>query len=244
MEHLHQLWITGIFNNHLAGPADWLLSSLGLAHDAARPWSDWMSCEILVAAFVLVFFGIMRSRLSVDRPGALQHTLELTYEFIHAQAEEAVGHDGPKYIAFFGTIFLFILLLNLIGLIPGFDSPTMYSMVPLGFAIATFIFYHSVGIKTHGFGYIKQFMGPMLWLAPLMLPIEIISHLARPLSLTLRLFANMFAGEQVFLTFIMLTKLVIPAIFIGLHLFVSLLQAYIFMLLAMIYVGGAVAHEH
>jgi F-type H+-transporting ATPase subunit a len=84
----------------------------------------------------------------------------------------------------------------------------------------------------------------MLWLAPLMLPIEIISHFARPLSLTVRLFANMFAGEQVYLTFISLTKLIIPAIFIGLHLFVSLLQAYIFTLLAMIYVGGAVSHEH
>jgi F-type H+-transporting ATPase subunit a len=244
MEELHQLWITRIFNDHLAGPADSVLNALGLAHNPARPWSDWMVCEILVVAFILVFFGIMRTRLSVDKPGALQHTLELTYEFIHAQAEEAAGHDGPKYISFFGTIFLFILFLNCIGLIPGFDSPTMYSMVPLGFAIATFIFYNAAGIKAHGFGYIKQFLGPMLWLAPLMLPIEIISHLARPLSLTLRLFANMFAGEQVYLTFIALTKLIIPAIFVGLHLFVSLLQAYIFMLLAMIYVGGAISHEH
>jgi F-type H+-transporting ATPase subunit a len=244
MEHLHQLWITRIFNEHLAGPANWLLGSLHLAHNSARPWADWMTCEILVAAFVLVFFGIMRSRLSVDKPGTLQHTLELTYEFIHAQAEEAVGHDGPKYIAFFGTIFLFILFLNVIGLIPGFDSPTMYPMVPLGFALATLFFYNAVGIKEHGFGYVKQFMGPMLWLAPLMIPIEILSHLARPLSLTLRLFANMFAGEQVYLTFIMLTKLVIPAVFLCLHLFVSLLQAYIFMLLAMIYVGEAVSHEH
>lgn len=240
----HQLWITRIFNDHLAGPANWLLGSLRLAHNSARPWSDWLVCEILVVAFVLVFFAWLRTRLSVDKPGGIQHVMELTYEFVYAQAEEAVGHDGPKYIAFFGTIFLFILFLNLIGLIPGFDSPTMYSMVPLGFAVATFIFYNSAGIKTHGFGYIKQFMGPMILLTPLMLPIEIFSHFARPLSLTLRLYANMFAGEQVYLTFIMLTKLVVPVVFIFLHLFVSLLQAYIFMLLAMVYVSGAVAHEH
>jgi len=111
-------------------------------------------------------------------------------------------------------------------------------------AIATFFFYHATGLKEHGGGYIKQFLGPMLALAPLMLIIEIISHFARPLSLTVRLYANMFAGEKVFLTFLSLTKLLIPVIFIGLHLFVGILQSYIFMMLAMVYVGGAVSHEH
>jgi len=203
-----------------------------------------MVCEILVVLFVLVFFGVLRSRLSVDSPGKVQHTMELTYEFIHAQAEEVVGPLGSRYMAFFGTLFLFILFMNLIGLIPGFESPTMYHMVPFGMAVATFIFYHATGLKEHKAGYIRQFLGPMLWLAPLMLLIEIISHTARMLSLTVRLFANMFAGEQVYLTFIALTKVVVPVAFIGLHLFVSLLQAYIFMVLAMVYVGGAISHEH
>ncbi len=166
--------------------------------------------------------------------------LELTYEFFHASAEEVVGHDGPKYLAFFGTIFIFILFMNLIGLIPGFDSPTMYPMVPLGLGRCDVrllsLHRHQASTAPE---YIKQFMGPMLALAPLMLPIEIISHFARPLSLTVRLCANMFAGEQVYLTFLTLTKIIIPVIFIGLHLFVSFLQAYIFMLLAMVYVGGA-----
>lgn len=241
----HELWITALFNRALAGPANALLNAIHFpAHDPRNPWTDWMVCEILVVLFVLVFFGVLRSRLSVDRPGKIQHSFELVYEFVHASAEEVVGHDGSKYIAFFGTIFLFILFLNLIGLIPGFDSPTMYPMVPLGFAVSTFIFYHATGMRAHGFGYIKQFLGPFWWLAFLMLPIEIISHFARPLSLTVRLFANMFAGEQVYLTFIALTKVIIPVVFIGLHLFVSFLQAYIFMLLAMVYVGGAVSHEH
>jgi F-type H+-transporting ATPase subunit a len=240
----HQLWITRIFNHNLAGPANALLDALHLPHNARRPWSDWLVCEILVVLFMLVFFGWVRGRLSVDRPGKVQHTLELTYEFFYASADEIVGHNGPRYLPFFGTIFLFILLMNAIGLIPGFDSPTMYPMVPLGMAVSVIFFYHATGIREHGFGYIKQFLGPMLWLAPLMLPIEIISHFARPLSLTVRLFANMFAGEQVYLTFIALTKVLIPVIFIGLHLFVSFVQAYIFMLLAMVYVGGAVSHEH
>jgi F-type H+-transporting ATPase subunit a len=241
----HELWVTALFNRYLSAPANSLLNAVHFpARDPANPWSDWTVCEILVVLFVLVFFAIARTRLSVDRPGKLQHTLEVTYEFLHAQAEEVIGHEGPKYMAFFGTMFFFILFMNLVGLIPGFDSPTMYPVVPLGMAVATFLFYHAVGVKSNGLGYIRQFLGPIWWLAFLMLPIEILSHFARPLSLTVRLFANMFAGEQVYLTFISLTKLIIPAIFIGLHLFVSLLQAYIFTLLAMIYVGNAVSHEH
>ena len=241
----HELWITAIFNHSLAGPANALLNAVRHpAPDAANPWSDWMVCEILVVLFMVALFGFLRGRLSVDQPGKLQHVFELIYEFFHASAEEVVGHDGPQYVAFFGTIFLFILFMNLIGLIPGFDSPTMYPMVPLGLAVVTFLFYHGTGLRAHGAGYIKQFLGPFLLLIPLMLPIEIISHFARPLSLTVRLWANMFAGEQVYLTFISLTKVVIPVVFFGLHLFVGFLQAYIFMLLAMVYVGGAVSHEH
>src|SRR5581483_104403 len=192
----HELWITQLFNHYFAGPANWLLNAVhSPAQDQGRPWSDWMVCEILVVLFVLVFFGLLRGRLSVDSPGKVQHTMELTYEFIHAQAEEVVGPLGSRYMAFFGTLFLFILFMNLIGLIRGFESPTMYHMVPFGMAVATFIFYHATGLKEHKAGYIRQFLGPMLWLAPLMLLIEIISHTARMLSLTVRLFANMFAGE-------------------------------------------------
>lgn len=244
MHPVHELWITRLVNDWLAGPANWLLGAIGVAHDPKHPWSDWMVCEILVVIFVLVFFGYMRRRLSVDKPGALQHTLELTYAFFHSQTIEAGGEASLKYLPFFGTIFFLVLFLNMIGLIPGFNSPTMYAMVPLGFAVTTFIFYNALGIKKHKFGYIKQFAGPIPALIFLMLPIEVFSHFARILSLTARLFANMVAGEQVYLTFIALTKVFIPAIFVGLHLFVSLLQAYIFMLLAMVYVGGALSEEH
>jgi F-type H+-transporting ATPase subunit a len=227
----HELWITSLFNRVLPVPGGY-------------HWSNWFVCEILVVLFILVFFGLLKGRLSVDKPGKIQHSFELVYEFVHASAEEVVGHGGGKYVAFFGTIFLFILLMNVLGLIPGFVSPTASPQVPLGLAVVTFIFYHATGLRAHGGGYIKQFLGPMLFLVWLMLPIELVSHSARPLSLTVRLWANMFAGDEVYLTFLGLTKLIIPVIFLGLHLFVSLLQAYIFMLLAMVYVGGAVSHEH
>jgi F-type H+-transporting ATPase subunit a len=242
----HELWITALFNRLLAGPANALLNAIGLpSADAAHPWSNWLVCEILVVLFVLAFFGWLKGCLSATNPGKAQHTFEVIYEFVHASAEEIVGHGGAKYTAFFGTLFLFILFMNLIGIIPGFEAPTMgTAAVPLGLAVTTFLFYHGAGLRANGAGYIKQFLGPMLILAPLMLPIEIISHFARPLSLTVRLWANMFAGEQVYLTFVALTKVIFPVIFIGLHLFVSILQAYIFMLLAMVYVGGAVSHEH
>lgn len=241
----HELPITALLNDYLAAPAAALLDLVHYPNaNPARPWSDWMACEVLTVVIMVALFGYLRGRLSVENPGKTQHIFELAYEFFTASTEEVAGHEALKYVPFFGTIFLFILFLNLLGLIPFFESPTMYPMVPLGFAVATFIFYNFAGVREHGAGYVKQFLGPFWWLAWLMLPIELISHFARPLSLTVRLFANMFAGEQVYLTFIALTKVVIPVVFIGLHFFVGFLQAYIFMLLAMVYVGGAVSHEH
>ena len=132
----------------------------------------------------------------------------------------------------------------MLGIIPTFESPTMNAAVPAGLAICTFAYFNGTGLRANGIGYLKHFVGPVVLLAPLMIPIEIMGTLARPLSLTIRLYANMFAGEQVTLAFLGLTYLVIPVIFMALHVFVSLLQAYIFTLLTMIYVSGSTAHEH
>jgi F-type H+-transporting ATPase subunit a len=241
-----ELWISIPFNKFLAGPANACLNALGRrAADPAHPWADWLTIEIAVVLFIILLFAFLRTRLSVDKPGKLQHCFELLYEFLRAQAEEVVGHGSKRFLAYFGTIFIFVLFMNLVGVIPTLESPTMFVIVPFGLAVATFIYYHSAGLRVHGVGgYVKQFFGPIIWLAPVMFPIEIISHFARPLSLTVRLYANMFAGEQVTNTFLHLTYFVIPVAFMGLHIFVSFLQAYIFALLAMIYVGGAVAQEH
>jgi len=239
-----ELWLTKIFNDHLAGLGN---AALGLVRmpPQPRPWANFVVMEILVAAIIVVLFAVLRPRLSSDHPGKLQHTFELIYNFLHGQSEEQVGHHGPHFIGYFGTIFIFILFMNLIGVVPGFESPTMSPAVPLGCAVATFLYYNMQGIRANGPGkYMAHFAGPLPAMAPLMVPIELISHLARPLSLTIRLYANMYAGEQVTLVFLSLTYFLVPAVFMGLHVFVSLLQAYIFMLLTMMYVAGAVAHDH
>jgi F-type H+-transporting ATPase subunit a len=239
-----ELWVTKIFNDFLAAPANAVLGVVGM-HAQPRPWADFIVMQILVVALLMVVFALLRTRLSADRPGNLQHTFELVYEFVKGQAEDQVGHAAHRYLAFFGTIFLFILTSNLIGLVPCFESPTMSASVTAGCAMATFVYYNLVGVIAQGpLRYLAHFCGPLWWLAPLMFPIEIISHLARLLSLTVRLYANMFAGEQVTLVFLNLTKFAVPVIFMGLHIFVGVVQAYIFMLLAMVYVGGAVAHDH
>jgi F-type H+-transporting ATPase subunit a len=239
-----ELWITKIFNDRLANLGNAALHLVGMPSQP-RPWANFVVMELVVALIIVVVFALLRPRLSPDKPGKLQHTFELIYDFLHGQSEEQVGHSGPHYLGFFGTIFIFILFMNLIGVIPGFESPTMSPAVPLGCAVATFLYYNAVGIRANGpIRYMKHFTGPLPLMAPLMIPIELVSHLARPLSLTIRLYANMYAGEQVTLVFLSLTYFLVPAVFMGLHVFVSLLQAYIFMLLTMMYVAGAVAHEH
>jgi F-type H+-transporting ATPase subunit a len=245
MHETEELLITRLFNDHLASLGNALTGLVGLPH-VDRPWANFVTMQLLVVAIIMVLFAVLRPRLSPDRPGKLQHTFELAYNFFHEQTEEQIGHHGQHYLAFFGTLFFFILFSNLIGVVPGFEAPTMASAsVPAGLALAVFLYYNIVGIQANGIGkYLAHFAGPMPLLAPLMIPIELVSHMARPLSLTIRLWANMFAGEQVTLVFLRLTLLLVPAVFMGLHVFVSFLQAYIFMLLSMMYVAGATAHEH
>src|SRR5712692_8462678 len=244
----HELWFTKLLNDYLAGVANLILETFHVhAHHPERPWENFVSMQILVALIIIVLFAVLRGRLSVERPGKLQHTFELVHSFVASQADEIVGHHAGRYVPFFGTLFIFILFANLIGVIPGFESPTMFmpAPVPAGCAMAAFLYYHIEGVRAQGaFKYLAHFRGPVWWLAPLMFPIEIISHLARPMSLTIRLFANMFAGEQITIIFLGLVPVLLPAVFMGLHIFVSLLQAFIFMLLTMVYVQGAVAHEH
>lgn len=244
--HEHDVWTTKLFNAYLASPLNSLLNAIGHpAKDPSHPWENWITMEILVVLLIIVVFAILKSSLSVDRPGKLQHIFETLYSFFQGQASEAIDHGSSKFVTFGGTLFIFVLFMNLIGVIPGFESPTMNPAVPAGLAVSVFLYYNYMGMREHGVGkYMAHFAGPMPVLAPLMVPIELISHLARPLSLTIRLFANMFAGEQVTMAFLGLTYLVLPAVFMGLHVFVAFLQAFIFMLLTMLYVGSAVAHEH
>ena len=242
----HEAWLTQLFNHWLAGPGNALLALFGQkAVNPAEPWADFIVMQILVAAIMIVTFAVLRGSLSVDKPGTLQHCFEMVHGFVSSESDDQIGHDGHKHVVLFETLFVFLLLANLIGIVPGFVSPTQVIYVPVGCALISFLYFNIVGIRNQGLGkYLKHFLGPIPALAPLMIPIEIISTLARPLSLSIRLFANMYAGEQVTLVFLGLTYLIGPAIFMGLHVFVGLLQAYIFVLLTMIYVAGAVAEAH
>jgi len=240
-----QLWLTEILNRLFAGPVTGLLQALHINPEYPQaPITNAVAMQLLVFLFLVVLFALARVRLSVDNPGALQHVFEGAHGFVEGQSQEIIGHHSERYTPFLMTLTFFILISNLLGLIPGFESPTAVPVVPLGCAICAFVYYQSQGFRQHGIAYLKHFMGPMWWLAIIMVPIEIISHLARMLSLTVRLYANMFAGDMVTWVFFSLVPIGIPIIFLGLHLGVSLLQTYIFVLLTMVYLSGAVAEEH
>ena len=243
---MNENWLTAIFNKYLAGVANSALGLFGMtAQDAAHPWETWLVMELLVVVILVVTVAMARSRFSVDHPGKLQHAAEGVYSFLRTQASE-VGIEHPEnYLNFFATLFIFILAMNLIGIIPAFESPTMSVYVPAALAVSAWVYYHVMGVRELGFWkYLAHFGGPILALAPLMFFIEIIGHVARMLSLTVRLYGNMFAGEQITNVFITLTYLVFPVIFMALHVFVSFLQAYVFTLLTMIYVSIGTSHEH
>jgi F-type H+-transporting ATPase subunit a len=241
-----QLWFTAILNHLFAGPVSGLLRMLHVEPkypDAPIPNSVGM--EVLVFLLLILLFALVRMRLSVDRPGALQHLFEGAHGFIEGQSHEIIGHGSEKFTSYLTSLAFFILFCNLLGLVPGFDSPTGFAVVPLGCAVLTFVYYHYQGVRAQGiWHYLKHFAGPMPALAPLMVPIEIVSHFARMLSLTVRLYANMFAGDMVTMVFFSLIPIGLPILFMLLHLGVSVIQTYVFVLLAMIYLQGAVATEH
>lgn len=241
---MHELWITKLLKPLIEGPAEAIVKLAGYPAEKKLEWMNSMSMEVLVIVLLMAVAVLLRPKLSVDKPGKFQLLLESIYTFLRDQAHEVVGHGYQKNVAFFSMLFIFILVSNLIGIIPTFEAPTMFYWVPAGIAICSFFYYNTQGIQEMGFvGHLKHFAGPMWWLAWFMFPLELISHCIRPVSLTIRLFANMLAGEQVTLGFLALVPILVPVVVMGLHVFVSFLQAFIFTVLNMVYVGGVVAHE-
>jgi F-type H+-transporting ATPase subunit a len=207
-----------------------------------------LSLEVLVAGGLILFFLFVRLTLSVEKPNPAQQLAEMIHEGVGDLGEQVIGHGYERFQAFVTCIGLFVLLNNLIGLlsglIPGVVTPTGLPEVPLALAVLTFIYYNYQGIRANGPGYIKQFLGPLPVMAPFMFLIEVISHLARVLSLTVRLYANMFASDLLTLVWFSIIPIAVPSVFLGLHFAVSVIQAFVFMLLAMIYLSMAVSHEH
>jgi F-type H+-transporting ATPase subunit a len=265
------LGVTKLVNGLLGKPVLAMLAALHIrVENPEYPIPNHLAMELVVFLIAVVFFTWLKVRLSVENPGGTQQCMEalLTNSMgVGARdlLEDNAGHGSVKYLPMLGSIGMFVLMSNLISLVPGFSSPTAQNSVPLGCAVVVFLYYNWCGILHHGpLGYGRHFLGPSLALAPLMLPIEILSNLARLLSLTVRLWVNMVVSEVLYVTFLGLTlalflfagklnalgyalapvPLLVPCIFILLHFFVGILQAFVFTLLPIIYVGGAVGEEH
>ena len=238
-----------LLNDLLMGVEVRAFQAIGLSPEVAAQKAaginQSLGVELLIVAGLIAFFAVVRVSLSVEKPNPVQQIAEIIHEAIGGQAEQVIGHGYASFQAYVTCIFLFVLLNNLSGLIPGITAPTTSMMVTLGLAVPTFLYYNYQGVRAQGpVGYVKHFAGPVWWMAWLIFPIEIVSHVARVMSLSVRLYANMFAGDLVTLVFFSLIPIGIPVIFLGLHIFVSVIQAFVFMLLTMIYLSLAVAHEH
>jgi F-type H+-transporting ATPase subunit a len=241
----HQLLIVKWVNDLFGPPFASLLSVFGVTVPAGQ---DVIPMQMIMGAVVvlvlMILSVIIKSRLSVENPGKLQQSAELVVEFLEGQLEENVGHDGHQFLPIIGTLGVFIAFSNVLGLVPGLGSPTSNANVPAGCAAVIFLYYNFAGIRKHGLvKYLKHFMGPVWWMAPLMIPIELISHLARPLSLTIRLWGNIFAEELLIVIFVGILPLFLPLPFIAFAIFGGLLQAFIFITMSQMYLSMAVATE-
>ena len=209
---------------------------------------DYLAMLLLITLVLTIFSLIVRSRLSVENPGRLQIVLEDFVNGFHSLLDDFVGPKGRRYLPLIGSMFLLIWLSNLAGLVPGLMAPTSNLNVTLGCALTVWVFYHVQGVKEQGLvAYLKHFAvppGSPVAMAPLMLIIELISHVARVMSLTLRLFGNIFGEELVIIILASLVPFVVPLPMMFLGLLTGTLQALIFVILTMVYLGAAVTVEH
>lgn len=198
-----------------------------------------------LASLILVGVAlVMRGSLALV-PKGVQNFMEVMVESLFRLAEENIGHHWGKYFfPLIGTLGLYILLCNFMGLIPGFTAPTSNINMTASMAVPVFLATHYYGIKVHGVKYIKHFLGPIMWLAPMMFIIEFIGHLVRPVTLSVRLFGNMIAKHMILFALGLLAPLIVPVAILGLGVLVSLIQAFVFVLLTSLYLAGSVEEAH
>jgi F-type H+-transporting ATPase subunit a len=197
----------------------------------------------LIMAF-LALCGFLSTRRMGIVPHSFQNVMEVVVEQMETFLIATMGPKGKKVFPLIATLGLFILTANLLGLVPGLESPTANLNTTVSLALVVFAATHVVGIRTHGMTYLKQFIGPVWWLAPLMIPIEIISHLSRPLSLSVRLFGNIEGGHIVVAVLFFLVPFLVPLPILVLKIFIALIQTLVFMLLSMMYIAGALEDAH
>jgi F-type H+-transporting ATPase subunit a len=267
----HESFFTQLANRWFGHAVAAMLGALGLRVDPEHALPDYFVTAVLVVLAAVIFVLWLKPRLSAERPGGAQQICEflLTNPIkfgIRDLLDDNVGRHGRQFLAMTGTVAIFVLLCNLVSVIPAFSSPTGHPSVPLACALVTFFYFNSHGVRHHGvLGYLKHFSGTNPFLAILLFPVEIISTCARVLSLTIRLWANMFSSELLYGIFLAMLLIpvqslmaknpalgfaagifpaIIPLAFIGLHIFVAVIQAFVFTVLPAVYLGMAVAEEH
>jgi len=193
---------------------------------------------------LLLIVSLLATKSLKSIPSGLQNFMEVVIGGIENMIVETMGEHGRPFFPLIATLAIFILVSNLIGLVPGFFPPTANINTTAACAVIVFLSTHVVGIKHHGLHYLKHFMGPIAWLAPIMFFIEVIGHLSRPVSLTLRLFGNMNGHELVLMIFFGLAPFLVPLPMMLMGVLVSFIQAFVFMLLAMIYIQGSLEEAH
>ena len=249
MEKLHhELWLVQAVNALLGPLAAAALRPFGFTiADPHKVIPDYLvMCGLILVALTILSLAI-RARLSVEYPGTMQILAEDALAFLNGLLHDFVGDKGARYLPLVGTMGVFILVGNLMGLVPGLMAPTSSINVTLGCALTVFVYYHIQGFREQGIGpYLKHFAAPPgvpILMAPIMLPIELISHLSRVLSLSLRLFGNIFGEELVILILFSIVPFLVPLPMLLLGIVTGTLQAFIFVMSTTIYLGGAVATE-
>jgi F-type H+-transporting ATPase subunit a len=255
----HTIGLTKAVNKYIGPVAKDVLSRLNLIAEEGHASFPQLSVktadgiQIIIpdhtvqAWAILVVMGVFAwwygRRLKVV-PRGFQHILEIFSEVLHGFLVDIIGPKGPKYFPLIATLALFIFISNIAGLVPGLMSPTNNLNTTVACALIVFFYYHFQGIKEQGLiHYAKHFAGPVWWLAPIMVPIELIGHLARPLSLSIRLFGNIMGEDIVIIILFILAPQFVPIPMMLMAIFTSLLQAFIFIMLSMMYIAGAVAAE-
>ena len=205
--------------------------------------------SLLVTGALILFAYLANRQLATASDAAipddsltLRNLAELLVEGVTGMAEGVLGHQGRRYVHLYGSFFIFLLCANLVGLVPGFAPPTSNFNVTFALGVTSFVAYNVYGFREQGVDYLKHFVGPVWWLFWLMIPLELIDNLVRPFSLALRLFGNLTGDHVVLEIFTDLTKVGIPVVFYALGAFVSLIQAFVFTLLSLVYVSLAVGH--
>ncbi len=245
MEKLeHSLYIVELINKIFSKPIASFLGIFGIhVHDPNHLIPDYVVMVFFVVLLLILLFGFASRKIN-SIPSKRQSMLEMIIQAFESQLVNIIGEQGKKFLPLVATIGLFIFFCNLIGLVPGFMSPTSKLNVTVACALVVFLYYHWQGIKSQGvLKYLKHFLGPIPAIAPLLLPIEIISHFSRVVSLSIRLFGNIFAEELLIVVIASIIPFFLPLPFMVVAVFTSFIQAFVFVLLTCVYLAGAVAHE-